>query len=513
MEVAVAVEPFDPVDHRQAALDVTGERDRDGTVEPDDRRRVELLERGVHVGDHARLGSLGVAGGDRRLELVRAGAAKRRGALEDTEPFVDRRGVPERPVLVAEEHELPVRTDPRVAARVLEQEQREQAERLGLVGHQHAEELREPDRLGAQLAPDERVAGGRGVPLVEDEVEHAEHVREALGEQVVGRHAERNPRLANAALRADEPLGERPLGNEERAGDLGCREAGDLAQREGHSGVDRERRVAAREEQREALVRDRAHVGVLLGRNVLEPGEQLGLACERPVAPDPVDGAVAGRRHDPGAGRARHAVARPALERLREGVLHRVLGEREITEDAGEDRDGTRPLLAKRRLERERHRSTIGLISIEPYSAVGTSAAMRIASSRSGSVVRKRPPICSFVSANGPSVTTRSPSTSLHHLRLCGRDELPALHVRVGLSHLLEQGEPARHRLGAAFRRLVLAELAPTTTGRCRRAVRTASQASSSSTCTGRTSIAPYDAAGMRAAQSSASSKDAQSRM
>ena len=108
-----------------------------------------------------------------------------------------------------------------------------------------------------------------------------------------------------------------------------------------------ERRVAAGEDEREPVVGDRAHV-VLLGGQRLEPGEQLGLARERPLAPEPVDRAVARGRDDPGARVARHAVARPALERDREGVLHRVLGELEVAEDAGEDGDCTAPLLADR---------------------------------------------------------------------------------------------------------------------------------------------------------------------
>ena len=73
--------------------------------------------------------------------------------------------------------------------------------------------------------------------------------------------------------------------------------------------------------------------------------EQLRLAHERLLASDPVDRAVARRRDDPRAWVRRRPVARPALRGPDEGVLHRVLGEVEIAEDAAEDRDATRTLV------------------------------------------------------------------------------------------------------------------------------------------------------------------------
>src|SRR5512139_1377208 len=45
-----------------------------------------------------------------------------------------------------------------------------------------------------------------------------------------------------------------------------------------------------------------------------------------------------------------------------------------------------------------------GRISLEPYLAVGIFSAQRMASSRSLHSIRKYPPSCSCVSANGPSV-------------------------------------------------------------------------------------------------------------
>ena len=52
-------------------------------------------------------------------------------------------------------------SDARGAARVLEQHEREEAEHLGLVGHEHGEELPEPDRLVAQVGAHELGSGRR----------------------------------------------------------------------------------------------------------------------------------------------------------------------------------------------------------------------------------------------------------------------------------------------------------------------------------------------------------------
>ena len=114
---------------------------------------------------------------DRRLDLVRPGPAHPQRAIQERLALVDLGAVPAAAVLVLEEHELAVRPGPRVAPRVVQEHQREQAERLGLVGHELGEDARQPDRLGRELAPDERLAGRRAVALVEDQVEDPQHAR------------------------------------------------------------------------------------------------------------------------------------------------------------------------------------------------------------------------------------------------------------------------------------------------------------------------------------------------
>jgi hypothetical protein len=217
---------------------------------------------------------------------------------------------------------------------------------------------------------------------------------------VVGRDTERDPRVPDLSLRPHEPLRHGRLGDEEGARDLRRRQPADLAQRERDAEVDRERRVAAREHEFQPVVGDRRHPVLLVDRaQLLQPAQQLRLAGERPLTPDAVDRAVAGGRDDPRARAGREPVPRPALHRSREGVLHRVLGEGEIAEDAGEDCDGARPFLAVDAIDRGADHSTSGRISTEPLSTSGTFDAKAIASSRSPASTRKYPPIDSFVSA------------------------------------------------------------------------------------------------------------------
>src|ERR671922_612913 len=121
---------------------------------------------------------------------------------------------------------------------------------------------------------------------------------------MIRRHADRDRGLADLALGADEPLRERWLGEQERTRDLGRLQAADEPERERDLRLRRERRVAAREDEAQPLVGDRARVHLLsrAPRKLLEPAEQLGLPLEIALAADAVDRAVAGRGHDPGTG-------------------------------------------------------------------------------------------------------------------------------------------------------------------------------------------------------------------
>ncbi len=162
--------------------------------------------------------------------------------------------------------------------------------------------------------------------------------------------------------------------------------------------------MAAGEDQAQPLVGDRAHgllrlrvrVLVLVSLERLEPRDRLGVAGEPPVAPQAVDRAVARRRDDPGGRVGRNAVARPALERDRKGVLDRLLGAVEVPERAGEDGDRLSRLAPEQAVEDSEVRpqtlsaaapdgakTMIGRTSTLPVAAPGIFAAHLIASSTS----------------------------------------------------------------------------------------------------------------------------------
>ena len=90
----------------------------------------------------------------------------------------------------------------------------------------------------------------RRIPLVEDEVDDGEHGREPLGQEVVRRHAERDAGRADLPLRPHEPLRHRLLADEERSRDLAGVRPPSRRSVSATCASARERRVAAREDQR-----------------------------------------------------------------------------------------------------------------------------------------------------------------------------------------------------------------------------------------------------------------------
>jgi hypothetical protein len=246
--------------------------------------------------------------------------------------------------------------------------------RLGLVRHQLRECAPEPQRLPRQLAP-------AAVALVEDQVDDRQHGAEPVGQQVVGRHPEGDPGGPDLALGPHQPLGHRRLGHQEGARDLAGGEAAQGAQGEGDLRLGRERGVAAGEDELEPLVRKGGLVHRVLHR--LRHLEQAGLRGQRAVAADAVDRAVAGRRHQPGAGVGGRAVARPALGGDREGLLRGLLGEVEVAEEADQRGEDAPPLVAEGPVEGRYHSATGRTSMAPPMRAAGIRAASSIAASRS----------------------------------------------------------------------------------------------------------------------------------
>ena len=114
----------------------------------------------------------------------------------------------------------------------LDLHQRDQAEDLGLVGHEPGEDPAEAQGILAELRSNPVGAGGRGIALVEHEVDHLEDRGEASVEVRALGNLERHPGLGQRSLRPDDPLGDRRLGDQERPGDLVGPQAAEEPQRE-----------------------------------------------------------------------------------------------------------------------------------------------------------------------------------------------------------------------------------------------------------------------------------------
>ena len=112
--------------------------------------------------------------------------------------------------------------------------------------------------------------------------------------------------------------------------------------------------MAAREDQPQALIGDRAVLRLLVGGGV--DARQLRQSrCavgQRAVAPQAVDRAPAGRGHEPGGGARGDAVARPRRHGRRKRILKRVLRQLEIAQLADQRGKHSGALLPERALDR-----------------------------------------------------------------------------------------------------------------------------------------------------------------
>jgi hypothetical protein len=274
---------------------------------------------------------------DRRLQHVRTSAAKRHRAVERLLSPVDLLTVPERAVLLGEEHDL-LAGEASLPSRVVEQHQGQEPVNLRLVRHQLRERASQPDRLRREVT-------AAAVALVEDQIDHGQHRREPIGEQVGRGDAERDAGGLDLVLGADQPLRHRRLRDEEGAGDLLGGETAERSERESHLGLERERRMTAGEEQLQPLVGDLRFLQLVLHR--FRAIQQPVLLGQGSVAADPVDRPVARRGHQPGPRVLGRPVPRPALRRDRERFLSGLLGELEAPEEADQAGEDAAPLLSE----------------------------------------------------------------------------------------------------------------------------------------------------------------------
>ena len=167
------------------------------------------------------------------------------------------------------------------------------------------------------------------------------------------RDAERDPGRPDLGLRPRQPALHRLARDEERPRDLGGRQAAERAQRQRHLRLERQRRMAAGEDQLQPLVGDRRR----------RPSRPPPPRAPRAGASWPAS--VRSRRsrsiarlravvtsHAPGL--RRRAVARPALGGDRERLLRGLLGEVEVAEEADQGGQHAAPLVAEDLLDQRR---------------------------------------------------------------------------------------------------------------------------------------------------------------
>ena len=270
----------------------------------------------------------------------------------------------------------------------MEEHQREQAERLRLVGHQRRERPAEPDRLAAEPAADIGVAG------VEDQVDVASTASSRAGSASSGGTRNGMPAarilcfartsrwaIVGSLVRKARAISGVVSPPSRRSVSATCASIG-------------ERRVAAREDQRQALVGDRAHVLFLLVGRVSSASRASSARFVSSVR-SRRSRSIARLRavgDDPGARVRRDAVAGPALGGDRERLLDGVLGEVEVAERADQDRDRAPELLPECLGDRVygclAGTGISGRTSTAPYSAPGQRAAIASASSSVSTSIR-----------------------------------------------------------------------------------------------------------------------------
>ena len=189
------------------------------------------------------------------------------------------------------------------------------------------------DATNRPRLPDQRLAGLRRVALVEHEIENVDDCINPCGELRCRRHIERQLRIANLPLGADETLGDRSFVGEERPRDLARAETAGGFEAERDARLPRQRRMAAHEDHSQLIVSKLAVIrvgeGLRCGPRQLGD-DRIGFGCERSVASHGVDRNVVCHAEEPAGRIAGRAFVRPRLQRPHQGFLHRLLGEREV---------------------------------------------------------------------------------------------------------------------------------------------------------------------------------------
>ncbi len=207
---------------------------------------------------------------------------------------------------------------------------------FGFLRHELGHDAAHPQRILAQIRAQPVVTGGRRITLVENQIDHFEHRRQALRSLLRAGQFEWNPRFRERAFGAHDPLGDRGLRSQKSARDFVGLQTAEQAQRERNACGLRQNRVTRDENKARQIV---AVVGVVETRsNRLHSrqlaAELLALVREQRISPQPVDRAMLCRGHQPRTRLSGNAGLRPLLERGDERVLRHLFGDTDVAYDA-----------------------------------------------------------------------------------------------------------------------------------------------------------------------------------
>ena len=236
----------------------------------------------------------------------------------------------------------------------------------------------------------ERGAGRGRVSFVEDQVDDVEDRVESPRQLGAGRYLIRNSGVANLRLGPDDALGDGAGSGQIRVRDFLGRQAAHFAERERDLRIGGQRRVAAGENEPQAVVFERVIVdddGI--DRGLEMPGELRDRCVESRAPAQHVDRFEAAGRNEPRERVGGQPVARPPLDRRRERFVQRLFRQVEITDQANQRGKDTARVGAIQCLDAAGNRrlaqlnTSTGLTSTEPVRADGIRDATCIASLRS----------------------------------------------------------------------------------------------------------------------------------
>lgn len=160
--------------------------------------------------------SAAVAG--RRPRRSRSGRSA--GLPEPVQAAGDAAAVPVVTVLFLQRHQHPGGVHPSDSPRIMQQHKGGQRMCVQFIRHQRTQLFCQPDSLVAQFVTNRRRSCRGPISFGEHRVDAAEHMRSPLGQQLGGRHPQRDIGTANLVLRTGDSLTDRRLGLQQRAGDL-----------------------------------------------------------------------------------------------------------------------------------------------------------------------------------------------------------------------------------------------------------------------------------------------------